>query len=66
MKYRLHIRLLKMKIRGVNLILLLALLAMIASFCGCSSVDSDNASVRPWNSPQSWENGLGGMDQQRQ
>jgi hypothetical protein len=55
-----------MKIRGVNLILLLALLAMIASFCGCSSVDSDNASVRPWNSPQSWENGLGGMDQQRQ
>jgi hypothetical protein len=66
MKFRQRIQLLEMKIRGANLILLLVLLAMIASFCGCSSVDSDNASVRPWNSPQSWENGLGGMDQQRQ
>jgi hypothetical protein len=25
---------------------------------GCSTTDSDNASVRPWNSPKSWENGL--------
>jgi hypothetical protein len=51
-----------MKIRGANLMLLLALLALAASFCGCSSVDPDNASVRPWNAPQSWENGLGGME----
>jgi len=53
-----------MKIRGANLILLLALLAVTAGFCGCSSVESDNASVRPWNAPQGWENGLGGMDTQ--
>jgi len=55
-----------MKIRGANLILLLALLGMVAAFCGCSSVESDNASVRPWNAPQSWENSLGGMDLQHQ
>jgi hypothetical protein len=64
MKFLPRIRLLEMKIRGANLILLLALLAMTAGFCGCSSVESDNASVRPWNAPQGWENGLGGMDTQ--
>jgi len=54
-----------MKLRGANLFLLLALLALIAGLCGCASVESDNASVRPWNSPAGWENGLGGMDTQR-
>lgn len=61
-----HIRLLEieMKFLGVNLLLLLALLAMAVSFCGCASTDPDNASVRPWNAPQGWENGLGGMETQ--
>ena len=58
------IQLLEMKIRGANLLLLLALLALVTGFCGCASVESDNASVRPWNTPQGWENGLSGMDTQ--
>jgi hypothetical protein len=53
-----------MKPRGAHLVLLLALLALAAVLCSCSSVESDNASVRPWNTPQGWENGLGGMDMQ--
>ena len=64
MKSPRRIRLPEMKLRGANLFLLLALLALIAGICGCSSVESDNASVRPWNTPQGWENGLGGMDTQ--
>ena len=66
MRFLPRIRLLEMKIRGAKLILLLALLALAATFCGCTSVESDNASVRPWNAPQGWENGLGGMDLQHQ
>lgn len=58
------IPLLEMKLRGANLFLLLALLALIGGLCGCTSVESDNASVRPWNTPAGWENGLGGMDTQ--
>lgn len=55
----------EMKFHGVNLLLLLALLAMLAGLCGCASTDPDNVSVRPWNTPQGWENNaLGGMDYQ--
>jgi hypothetical protein len=25
---------------------------------GCSTEEPQNASARPWNAPQSWENGL--------
>jgi ABC-type uncharacterized transport system auxiliary subunit len=50
-----------MKFPGTNFLLLLALLAMIAALCGCASTDPDNASVRPWNTPQGWESPLGGM-----
>lgn len=53
-----------MKLRGTNLFLLLAFLALVIGACGCTSVESDNASVRPWNTPQGWEGGLGGMDTQ--
>jgi hypothetical protein len=53
-----------MKLPTANWVLLL-LLAMLALFIsGCASDDPDNASVRPWNTPQGWENGLGGMDTQ--
>ncbi len=33
---------------------------MLAVMAGCSttSSESDNASVRPWNAPKSWETGL--------
>jgi len=27
---------------------------------GCASTESENVSARPWNAPQSWENGLPG------
>jgi hypothetical protein len=55
-----------MSIRAAHFFLLLALAAGAFLFSGCSSVEPDNASVRPWNSPQGWEgNALGGMDYQR-
>lgn len=37
------------------ILLLLALLTLISA--GCSSVEPDNASARPWNQPASWETG---------
>jgi uncharacterized protein YceK len=50
-----------MKFRFAFLLLFLALLSVLM-LSGCASIESDNSSVRPWNSPQGWENGLGGMD----
>ena len=38
------------------LLLLLALGAL--ALAGCATDDPENASVRPWNSPKTWENGL--------
>jgi len=38
------------------LCLLFALLVLGAS--GCASTEGDNASVRPWNAPIGWENGI--------
>ncbi len=32
--------------------------ATLGSLTGCASTDVDNASVRPWNAPKSWETGL--------
>ena len=48
--------------RFSGLILLLVLLAMAMLGSGCSTTESDNSSPRPWNAPQSWENGMGGME----
>ena len=54
---------LKMKFRGVHLLLLLVLASIAVVFSGCSSTEPDNASVRPWNSPAGWQGGaLGGME----
>ncbi len=54
-----------MKFRAAQFFLLLALAATAVLFSGCSTVEPDNASVRPWNTPQGWEgNALGGMDYQ--
>jgi hypothetical protein len=38
------------------LCILFALVLLGAS--GCASTEPDNASVRPWNSPMGWENGI--------
>jgi len=54
-----------MKFRLAHFLLLLALLAMAGSFCGCADTEPENASVRPWNSAEGWQSGaLGGMDYQ--
>lgn len=44
---------------NVRTFLLLALAASALVLSGCATTDQDdNASVRPWNSPKGWENGL--------
>jgi len=48
-----------------SLLWLLFLAALAAGVYGCATKDPDNVSVRPWNAPQAWENGVGsGMDTQ--
>jgi hypothetical protein len=45
--------------RFISSFLLLALFAlMLLGAVGCASTDPENASVRPWNSPEGWENGI--------
>jgi len=53
-----------MKISSKQLLMLVALVAVAAIVSSCASEESDNASVRPWNAPAGWENGLSGMDTQ--
>jgi hypothetical protein len=43
--------------RAAKWFLLLALGVILAGVGGCAT-DSNNVSVRPWNTPQGWENGL--------
>jgi hypothetical protein len=50
-----------MKMHFSNSLLMLLLLLVLAAFAlsACSTTeDSENASVRPWNAPKGWENGL--------
>jgi hypothetical protein len=54
-----------MKRRAANWLLLLALGGMLVGLTGCATSEPDNASVRPWNTPQGWEYGLGGMMNQQ-
>jgi hypothetical protein len=54
-----------MRFRAANWLLLLLLATAVLVISGCATDEPDNASVRPWNSPAGWENGLGGMDTQR-
>ena len=43
----------------MRIVLALLLVAAVLCFAGCSTtVDSENASVRPWNQPRGWEHGL--------
>jgi hypothetical protein len=55
-----------MKFRAAQLLLLAVIIFGTIFISGCSEIEPDNASVRPWNTPQNWENGqLDGMDYQR-
>jgi hypothetical protein len=44
--------------RAVKCFLLLAFGVILIGVSGCSTNEPQNASVRPWNAPQSWESGL--------
>lgn len=45
--------------RLVSSLLLFVLFALLAfGAVGCATNEPDNASVRPWDSPEGWENGL--------
>jgi hypothetical protein len=45
--------------KSLLLVLMLLLVLVTLGVSGCASTDeSTNASVRPWNAPQGWENGL--------
>jgi hypothetical protein len=52
--------------RATNWLLLLAILTLVVFISGCATDEPENASVRPWNTPQGWEGGLGGMNTQHQ
>lgn len=48
-----------MRTLSASLVFSLLLLLLVFAVGGCSTTeDSQNASVRPWNAPQGWENGL--------
>jgi len=66
MQLRRPILLLEMRRRAVKCLLLLVLGAVLTGVSGCATNDPENASVRPWNAPQSWENGIPGMSQQHE
>jgi len=36
----------------------LLLLLIALGLSACATTEDDNASVRPWNAPKGWENGL--------
>ena len=66
MKLLLPILLLEMRCRAVKYLLLFVLGTILTGISGCATSEPDNASVRPWNTPQNWENGMPGMSQQHQ
>jgi len=55
-----------MKIRAGQLFLLLAFGAILLGISGCTTNEPENASVRPWNTPQGWEGGMPLMNQQHE
>jgi hypothetical protein len=66
MKLLQPILLLEMRRRAVKWLLLLVLGVMLTGISGCATNEPENASVRPWNAPQNWENGIPGMSQQHE
>jgi hypothetical protein len=50
----------------VRFLLLSLLGVLLLNLTGCETNEPDNASVRPWNSPQSWEGNNPMLNQQHQ
>jgi hypothetical protein len=55
-----------MKCRAARWFLLLLLGGMLVGVSGCGTNEPENDSVRPWNTPQSWEGTMPMMGQQHQ
>lgn len=56
---------LEMKLRAAHCLWLLVLGAILFGAGGCATNEPENASVRPWNTPQGWEGGVPLINQQR-
>jgi len=54
-----------MKVRFAQGLWLLLFGVMLVGLSGCETNEPENASVRPWNTPQEW-NGMPIMNQQHQ
>ena len=63
---RRRIRLPDMKRLAADWLWLLALGAVLWGVAGCATNDPDNASSRPWSTPQGWEGGMPMMNQQHE
>ena len=59
-----RIRLAEMKNFSAQWLWPLLLGALLLGVSGCSTTEPENASVRPWNTPQGWESGMPMMNQQ--
>jgi hypothetical protein len=55
-----------MKCRAAKWFLLFLLGGVLVSVSGCASNEPENDSVRPWNTPQSWEGTMPMLDQQHE
>jgi hypothetical protein len=55
-----------MKCPAVHWLWLLVLGAVLFGVSGCTTNEAGNDSVRPWNTPQSWEGGSPMLNQQHQ
>jgi len=55
-----------MKGRAARWFLLFLLGSVLVGVSGCETTEPENDSVRPWNTPQSWEGGMPMMNQQHQ
>jgi hypothetical protein len=52
-------------IPGSWLVVLLLLVAVCLGCVACETTEPDNESVKPWNSPEGWQNGNLQMMQQQ-
>jgi len=52
--------------RAIQWLLLLLLGVVLFGITGCETNEPENASVRPWNSPQGWEGNSPMLNQQHE